>query len=373
MTLRVLAIVGALGCADSLIIDPARFWANWLVWTLMLVSAGLGSLFLVSLEHLTGARWSIPLRRTAERVASLLIPGSLAMLAALIGIPVLFPWAQPGWPEDPLQAGKTAWLNVPFFTARAAACAALWIGSWKVLAGGSLELDRTRDPRLHLRLQRFSPFFIAVFALTVTVTAFDWVSSLSPEWYSDVLGVYLFAGVFLSGLSAVSLAAVSLKKEGRLQGVRFDHLYNLGGFLFAFVVFWSYIAFAQYMLMWYAHMPEEIFWYKDRVEGAWGAATLGLALVHFVIPFFALVTRGSKGDPRRLAWVSGLVLVSHYADLCWLVFPSLGLAPRFSWPEAAAGLLFVSVGLLWVRRATAQGDDLPVGDPALEEGLAFRL
>ncbi|MBI5623288.1 MAG: quinol:cytochrome C oxidoreductase [Elusimicrobia bacterium] len=371
--LFIMACVGALASVDSFISAPTRFWANWLVWMLMLSSAGLGAMFLVSLEHVTGAKWSVPLRRTAERVSSLVFPASLAMLACLAGVPTLFSWAQPGWPKDPMQAGKTAWLNFPFFALRAMACVSLWLWSFITLTGGSLELDSTRDPKLTARLKTFSPAFLVIFGVTVTVVAFDWISSLSPEWYSDVFGVYLFAGVFLSGLSAVALTALSLKRAGRLPEVRFDHLYNLGGFLFAFVVFWSYIAFAQYMLIWYAHLPEETFWYKLRVEGPWSWAALGLAVIHFIIPFFALVTRDSKGDPRRLAWVSVLVLLSHYLDLCWLVFPSLGLSPRFSFPELGAALFFVSIGILWMRKALSRGADMPLGDPDLEEGLLFRL
>ncbi|MFA6318447.1 MAG: quinol:cytochrome C oxidoreductase, partial [Elusimicrobiota bacterium] len=323
-----MAGLGALACVDAFLTQPTRFWANWLVWSLMLMSIGLGSLFLVSLEHLTGAKWSIPLRRTAERVSSLIIPASMALLTTLLGLTTLFPWARPGWPHDPLQAGKKAWLNIPFFAGRALSCAVLWLASWKVLAGGSLKLDQTRDPKDLQRLKVFSPLFIAIFSLTVSVAAFDWISSLSPEWYSDVLGVYLFAGVFLSGLASVSLATVHLQRQGRLKEVRFDHLYNLGAFLFAFVVFWSYIAFAQYLLIWYAHLPEEVYWYKDRVQGPWGYATLVLALIHFVIPFFALVTRSSKGDPKTLAITSTLILFAHYCDLCWLIFPRLGLKPE---------------------------------------------
>jgi hypothetical protein len=207
----------------------------------------------------------------------------------------------------------------------------------------------------------------------VTLVAFDWISSLQPEWYSDVIGVYLFAGVFLAGLAAVTLLVIRLVEEGRLPGVRYDHLYSLGGWLFAFTVFWSYIAFAQYLLMWYADLPEEVFWYKQRVEGPWRTVVLGLALIHFVIPFFALIPRDSKADLKRMRWVARLVLAAHFADLYWLVFPALGGLPVFSWPELGFALLFVGVALLWVRRAMKQGADMPIGDPLLQEGLAFHL
>ncbi|HEX4845047.1 MAG TPA: hypothetical protein VFV26_02440, partial [Geothrix sp.] len=156
------------------------------------------------------------------------------------------------------------------------------------------------------------------------------------------------------------------------EGVRRDHLYNLGGFLFAFTVFWSYIGFAQYMLMWYANLPDEVIWYKVRLEGAWRLITLALAGLHFVLPFFALVTRDSKKDPRRLRRVAYLMLGAHVLDIYWLIFPILG-TPRFSWPELSFALFFLGGILLWVRGAMQKGEDMPVGDPFLREGLEFRL
>jgi hypothetical protein len=340
---------------------------------LMLLSAGLGALFLVALEHLTDARWSLPLRRTAERVAGLVAPASLAAVLALFSLKVLYPWARPEAAHIPAVAAKAVWLNIPFFAMRALACGALWLLSWKVLAGGSLEQDQTRDVALTLRARRFAPFFMAVMGLTTLLVAFDWISSLSPEWYSDVIGVYLFAGMFLAGLAAVTLAVCHLMEKGRLAEVRFDHIYSLGGWLFAFTVFWSYIAFAQYLLMWYADLPEEVFWYAQRGHGPWRGLCLVLALVHFAIPFFALVPRDAKGDLKRLRWVAILVLGAHFLDLYWLIFPVLGERPVSSWPELGFAFLFIGVALLWIKRAMKQGADMPIGDPLLEEGLAFKL
>ena len=214
---------------------------------------------------------------------------------------------------------------------------------------------------------------MAIFALTITVVAFDWISSLEPEWYSDILGVYLFAGSFLAGLAATSLGVLYLTRRGRLEGLRPDHTYNLGAFLFAFTVFWSYIAFAQYMLMWYANMPEEIFWYKQRIEGGWLGVVLLLACVHFFVPFFALIPREKKGDFGRLGRVALLVLAAHLLDLYWMIFPVVGKSPVLGAPEISFFLCFVGLGLVWVGRAMARGEDMPVGDPFLREGLEFRL
>ena len=350
-----------------------RFWANWVMWFLFLFTLALGSLFLVAVEHLVAAKWSVPIRRLPERISTLLLPVVPVALLALGAVPVLFPGARPEALQNPLLAGKALWLSLPFFSLRTVICLVLGLAALGILVRGSLRQDHSRDPRFNVRARKFAPAFMAIFAVVITIAAFDWISGLTPEWYSDIFGVYLFAGGFLAALAATSLALGHLQAQGRLPEVRRDHRYNLGAFLFAFTVFWSYIAFAQYMLMWYANLPEEVVWYQARLEGGWHTVTLVLAVVHFIVPFFALVTRDAKGDPRRLRAVAILMLGAHALDLYWLIFPVLGRGVLFSWPELSFILFFVSGGVLWVRRSMNWGQDMPVGDPLLPKGLEFHL
>ena len=372
--LRGAMALGALGVLGSYVTTGhERFWANWVFWFVLMFTLGLGALFIVALEHLVNAKWSVPVRRIPERVATLLLPAIPVGLIALCALPVLYPGTRPEAAHNPIRAGKAFWLGVPFFSVRTLLSFGLCtLGLW-VLVGGSLRQDTTRDPAFNLRARKFAPAFMASFALVITLVAFDWLSGLTPEWYSDIFGVYVFAGAFLSGLAATALCVLHLQDQDRLEGVRSDHLYNLGGFLFAFTVFWSYIGFAQYMLMWYANLPDEVIYYKVRLAGSWRAITISLATLHFVIPFFALVTRDAKKDPKRLRRVAYLMLFAHALDMYWLIFPVLGLEPRFSWPELSFALFFLGGILLWLRGAMQKGEDMPVGDPFLREGLEFRL
>ena len=372
--LRGAKALGALGVLGSYVTaGHERFWANWVFWFVLMFTLGLGALFIVALEHLVNAKWSVPVRRIPERVATLLLPAIPVGLIALCALPVLYPGTRPEAAHNPILAGKAFWLGVPFFSVRTLLSFGLCtLGLW-VLVGGSLRQDTTRDPAFNLRARKFAPAFMASFALVITLVAFDWLSGLTPEWYSDIFGVYVFAGAFLSGLAATALCVLHLQDQDRLEGVRSDHLYNLGGFLFAFTVFWSYIGFAQYMLMWYANLPDEVIYYKVRLAGSWRAITISLATLHFVIPFFALVTRDAKKDPKRLRRVAYLMLFAHALDMYWLIFPVLGLEPRFSWPELSFALFFLGGILLWLRGAMQKGEDMPVGDPFLREGLEFRL
>jgi hypothetical protein len=368
------AAVGAAGVASAYAsAGRERFWVNYVVWFLFLLTVGFGSLFLVALNWLVGARWSVPLRRASERMASLVLPAAPLAVLGLFALPVLYPWTFPEAAHRPALVFKSPWLNVPFFAGRAVAIAAIGALFYALFVGWSIRQDRTKDPLLSVRARRIAPLFIAVFAITITVIAFDWISSLAPEWYSDIFGVYLFAGTFLAGLSASSLAVIFLASRGRLAGVRSDHVYNLGALMFAFTVFWAYIAFAQYMLIWYADLPEEVIWYKQRLEGSWLAVVLALAALHFVVPFFVLLGRDQKSDHRTLGAASAVLLLAHFVDLYWMVFPALGREPAFGWPEASFALLFGGAGLWWARRSMSWGADMPVGDPLFEQGMEVHL
>jgi hypothetical protein len=370
--LLVLVLLGLAGAVATALNDgAARFFGNWIVWFLFLATVGLGALFIVALEHVVGSVWSVPLRRCSERLAGLVVWIAPVAIVALFALPVLFPWTRPEAAAEPMVGGKLVWLNVPFVTVRLLVSLALWAACYWVLCVGSFRQDAHRRAEFTVKARRIAPAVLIVFGITLTNLAFDWVSSLEPLWYSDMFGVYLFAGTFVSGLAATILAVAYLSRRGRLPGVRFDHVYNLGAFLFAFIVFWSYIAFAQYMLQWYANMPEEVFWYEKRIEGIWGAGVLALAALHFAIPFLALLPRRAKGDLRWLSRIAVLVLVAHFVDLFWMVFPVLGLTP--SWQELSFALLFVAFALLWVGREMGRGEDMPVGDPFLGQGLEFEL
>lgn len=357
---------GALGALAAWCVTPDRFWAGWIVWVLFLQTLAMGCLFLVALEHLVGARWSVPLRRVPERLSTLLVPLVPAALLALGALPSLYP----GWPPG---GAKGLWLGPGCFSGRVLLGLGLQLGCVQVLARGSLAQDLGHDPQAPARFRRFAPGFMAIFALVMTLAAFDWIGGLTPAWYSDILGVYLVAGSILAGLAATTLGVLDLSAEGRLPGVGGDHLYNLGALLFAFSAFWAYIAYCQYLLMWYGNLPEEAAWFQARLEGAWGPFTLALTALHFGLPFGALLPRAAKREPRRLAWVAVLVLVAHLLDLIWLVVPALGQGVLLGWPELALALCFGGGGLLWCRWARRWGADLPVGDPGLARGLGFRL
>jgi hypothetical protein len=366
--------LAAQGCAFLYSNDGGRrFFANWTMWFLFLLAVVLGAMFWVAIEHVVEARWSVPLRRVPERLATLLWALIPAALLALYGVSSLYPWAAPQARYDPIIQAKSAYLNLPFFAARTAGCFLLWLVFYRGLVSASVRQDLGRAPWFPKRAKGRAAAFLVVFGVTVSLVGIDWLMSLTPHWFSTIIGVYYFAECVLAGLCAVTLVTLYLKSQGRLQRIGPDHLYNLGALLFGFTVFWAYIAYSQMMLIWYGNLPEESFFYQDRINGGWAWVSALLAAVHFLIPFAALLSRPAKCNPRRLAWVSALLLFGVALSLYWFIFPALGAGVVLGWQEAAAAIFFLGAALLLVMRALSFGPDLPEADPNLLEGLEFSL
>jgi hypothetical protein len=290
----------------------------------------------------------------------------------------LFPWLdQEHVAHDHLLQGKQAYLNLPFFAVRAAVFFALWIAFAAYFVGNSLKQDAgQRGAEATLRMRNTSAPFVMIFAVTATFAGIDWLMSLEPHWFSTIFGVYVFSGMVLTALAVITIATIWLRSSGRLgtEAVGEGHLYNLGALLFAFVCFWAYIAFSQYMLIWYGNIPEESFYMVHRLEGGWLAVSAALAVVRFVIPFLALLSRGAKTNPVRLVWVSVLLLVGQLLDLYWLIMPQIHRdGPVFGWQELGPPLLLIGVLILYFTRFLKRHLPLSVGDPLLEESRQFYI
>ncbi len=367
----IFGVLGSIGVMVALILDPTRFFANTLVWFILALSIGLGCLFLVGLEHVVSSRWSVPIRRVPERLSGFLLPALFLAIITLLGGKTVFTWAIHSASLGP---AKALWFQPLFFVGRIALCFFLWWIAYRFFVKGSFAQDETGDANFTIQARRRAAPFLWLFASTLFLVSVDWLLGMEPHWLSSVWGVYLFGSVVASGLSATAVGVAWLMGRGRLPGVNEHHLFNIGGLLFAFILFWSYIAFSQFMLIWYANIPEEASFFVSRTHGYWGKVVLGLAVLHFAVPFFGLLSRDAKAKINRLRWVAYCALAAHLLDLYWIVFPALHRPTlKFGWVEVSFGLLLVPSSLWWASRLMRNGKDMPVGDPNLKAGLAFHL
>jgi len=374
----ILLAVGILVGIVAFFADHQRAVFNYVISYTFLISIGVGALFLVALEYVAGAIWSVPIRRIVEFFAAIIPFLAILVLPLIFNIHELFHWSHAeAVAEDAILQGKAPYLNVEFFIIRVFVMIGLWSLFYFIITKNSRKQDETKDQKLTKRNIKLSAIFIPVFAITISLAAIDWLMSIEPHWFSTIFGVYFFSGTVIAAIAAVTIATVFLKEHGYLHSrMTNDHLFSLGALQFAFINFWGYIAFSQYLLIWYADLPEETFWILQKWDGSWAIFSIILILIHFLVPYIALVSQPSKMNPKRLKFISVWLLFAHLFDLYWLVMPQMpGLADGFvfSWidlvfPVAAVGFIII------IFNMKAKKENLmPIGDPKLKRGLDFHL
>ena len=372
--LGVVGVIGAVVSAWLIEGGFARLLETYLVSFAFFLSLSLGALFFVLLHHATRAGWSVVIRRVAEGLAANVTLCALLALPVLLGMGHLYHWSHAdAVAHDPILAGKAGYLDPAFFVLRVIVYFAIWIVLARVFFRGSVAQDRTGDPALTRRLEKLAGPGLVLFALSLNFAAFDLLMSLDPHWFSTIFGVYYFGSSVVVFFAVMPILLTWLQSKGRLvRAVTVEHYHDLGKFLFAFIVFWAYIAFSQYMLIWYGNLPEETGWFLKRQTGEWVWVSLALLFGHFVLPFLALVSRFLKRRPLLLAAAGGWMVLMHWVDLYWLVMPEfsraevpIGPVDLFCFLALAGAYLAGLAGVL--RRHSL----VPERDPRLVESLAF--
>ena len=360
--LRILVGLGALTLAAGMWLDPARAWANLLLVSYYLLGLALAAMVFIALQYVTGAGWSAALRRVPEAITSLLPYGAAGVGLVLLLRSSLYPWVHRL--HDPT-GFRRAWLDYPFFLGRSAAYVALWLlFTWAVVRT-SRRQDHDADPAHTRRNVTLSAAFLVVFAVTFWLASFDWIMSLEPRWSSTIFGIYNFAGLFSSGLAAIIVLVICLQRMGPLDGVLSSaHLHDLGKLLFAFTTFWMYIWFSQYMLIWYANIPEEAVYYVRRIQGAWMPLFILNMVLNWAIPFLALLPAGTKKNPGILLKVAVIVLLGRWLDLYLMILPPIsGARPEIAAWEIGAAMAMAGVFGLVFFHAMRRAQVVPVNDP----------
>jgi hypothetical protein len=383
-----------------------RFLRAYIVAFCVVLSLSLGGLWFVMLQHLTKAGWSVVLRRVAEAFASNLTWLWIFFIPILIGVfkTDLYAWRHPD-PADKVLAHKALFFEPWFWIGRTVFYFAIWAFLARYFLRRSVNQDETGDPAITLRMQKVAAPGMILYAFTQTFAIIDWVMSLEPHWFSTMFGVYFFAASCCGFFAATILACMAMQRAGRLKGViTTEHYHDLGKGLFAFgIVFWAYIAYSQYMLIWYANIPEETMWFIARQLGGWQSLSIFLVLGHFLGPFLILISRWPKRWRGFLAIGAAWMLFVHFIDIFWLVMPAVPgelIATAASYEQLVAtfrtgldpvtGMTFNELyGLHWrivdvacllgmaglFIGGTAWGlrekSLVPVRDPRLGESLAF--
>ena len=364
-----LGVIGLAVLGAGALIDREQFFRSYLVAFMFWGGLAFGSFGLVALNHIAGGRWGIVIRRICEAAIRTLPLVVVLFLPILVGMHDLYEWSVPEHiAHDEILQFKAAWyLNPTFFVVRAVIYFTILIGFGQLMLRFSLEQDATGNPQTVRSLQMVGRGAIVLYALTMTFASVDWMMSIEPHWSSTIYGLLVIGGQVLSAFAfAIAILTLLVEHDPIAQVANAERFHDLGKMLLAFVMIYAYFAFSQFLIIWSANIPEETPWYLKRITGGWIVLAIALPLFHFFLPFFVLLSRKLKKNPRRLIIVALLMLFMRLADLYWMIAPAFSPGKFvLHWMDIAAVLGVGGVWLaafLWQLQARPV---LPLRDPAL--------
>ncbi|EPG76466.1 putative membrane protein [Leptospira fainei serovar Hurstbridge str. BUT 6] len=351
--------------------NPA--WSAYLVGTFFILGISIAGIFFTALGHITGAHWPVTLRRISEGYGMFLPVAGVLLVILTLGAHDLYEWThEEAVAHDHLLQHKKPLLNMGFFTGILIFLSVVWSAFGYLFYTRSIAQDKDKEVKHTQFNAKLSGGFIVFFALSFSLVSFEVIMSLTPHWFSTMFGVYCFAAAYQAGLSSFVVVAYFLKKKGYLGNlVNENHIHDLGKFMLGFTVFWAYVGFSQFMLIWYANIPEETFFFEQRLTGGWEYLTLAIPAIKFAVPFLLLLNRPNKRDINFLVKVAVWILFTQATEIFWLVYPANFVDFSLGGYIASLGSVVGMIGLfgLVLLKRLEKAPLIPVGDPRLEDCL----
>lgn len=347
----------------------AKPWSATFIAAFFFMMLALGTLVFYAIEYASSSGWSPVLKRVMEGITGYLLPGSIIVLLIVVFAGKHFyPWQDENLVAgDKILQDKSSYLNFPFFVIRAV----IYLLGWNLYRyftrRNSIALSTADDLKPYKQNFRYSVYFLVFFIVTETMMSWDWFMSMTPHWYSTLFGWYIFASIIVSAITTIAIVTIILKNSGHLEFVNDSHLHDLAKYMFGFSIFWTYLWFSQFMLIWYANIPEEVTYFILRIQ-EYNTLFFGMLILNFVFPILILMNSDYKRIPWFVIMAGVFVLVGHYIDIFLLVMPStVGPYWSFGITEIGAILFFGGLFVLVVAMSLASASLRPERDPYILE------
>ena len=351
-------------------------WAAFYVAAFFFFMISLGVLAFYAIQRAAQAGWSPVLYRVMEGITAYMLPGGIVIIVilALSGMHLnhLFIWMDPEVvAHDELIAGKTGYLNVPFFLVRAVLFLLGWTTYRYFSRKFSLAQDQSDNISNHKKNFRISAAFLVFFIYSESVMSWDWIMSIDPHWFSTLFGWYVFASMIVSGVTTIALITIYLKSKGYLEFVNDSHIHDLGKFMFGFSVFWTYLWFSQFMLIWYSNIPEEVTYFMTRIED-YNLPFFGMVVMNFIFPLLILMNSDYKRINYFIVMTGIVVILGHYMDVYNMIMPSaVGDQWFIGVAEIGGFLFFLGLFIFIVFSELTKAPLFAKGDPYMGESERF--
>ena len=358
-----------------------RPWSALYVASFFFFMIALGALAFYAIQYAAQAGWSPILFRVMEGITGYLPVASvfilILLLASAFHLNHIFHWMDPELvnPESPhydkIIDGKSGYLNVPFFIIRALVFLLGWNAYRWVSRKNSIADDTAEDQSFFKKNFKLSAGFLVFFIVTESIMSWDWIMSFDPHWFSTLFGWYVFAGMMVCAITVIALVTIYLKSKGYLEEVNDSHIHDLAKFMFGFSIFWTYLWFSQFMLIWYADIPEEVTYFVTRIE-QYKLPFFGMIALNFIFPLLLLM----NSDYKRVNWfvvMTGIVILSgHYLDVFNMVMPAtVGESWTIGVPELGAVMFFFGLFVYVVFSTLTKAPLVPKNNPFIKESKHF--
>jgi len=375
----IMVLIGFISLVVGFIHDAHLTWTNLLFNNYFFLGISLFAVVFVAIQYVAEAGWSTVLKRVPEAIMSFLPFTAIIMLLIVIAAVMhwnhIYHWLEPGImdPNEPnydkIIAGKEAYLNAPFFIIRTIIYLIGWNYFAKKLRSLSILEDKLGGTSIHSKAVSSSAWFMVFFAVTGSMAAWDWIMSIDTHWFSTLFGWYVFAEWCAIGFTTVYLVTLYLKNKGYMEHVNNSHIHDLGKFIFAFSLVWTYMWFSQFMLIWYANIPEEVAYFTARIDVKNYRFLFWFSMsINFLFPIILLMSRDAKRNHKRLVFVSSVILIGHWLNSYLLVTPgTLNKHGHIGFTEIGIGLGFAGLLIFLTLNSLTKQPLEPKNHPFLDE------
>ena len=377
----IMIVIGLLSAIIAFSSDSHSAWTNLLFNNYFFLGISLFAVFFVALQYVAEAGWSTVIKRVPEAIMTFLPITCIVMLIIVIGAALhfnhIYHWMEVGITDpqaenyDKIIAGKKEYLNIPFFIIRSFIYVIIWVYCAKKIRQNSLESDEEGGigEKSYWKGLKISGWFIVLFAVTSSTAAWDWIMSIDTHWFSTLFGWYIFSEWATIGFATILLFSLILNKQGYLQHLNSSHIHDLGKFVFAFSIVWTYMWFSQFMLIWYANIPEEVTYFMERIDLDNYRFLFWFSLaINFIVPTLGLMSRDAKRNKNRLIFVCIVILIGHWINSYLLFAPgTLHDHGHLGWLEIGMGIGFLGLFINIVLRSLSKREVDIKHHPFLDE------
>jgi len=364
-----LIIIGVIAFIYGAISHPVRMWANLLLNNYYFLTVALGATFFSAIQSVTHSGWSAGYLRVPHAIANYIPVAFLLMIPLFFGLDHLYHWTHHDALHDPIILHKSPYLNIPFFIGRFVLCFIVWIALTQLLKRYSLKEDREGGLKYFKKTEFVSKVYIFLLALTFSISAFDWIMSIDAHWFSTIFAVRNFAMAFFHGTVIVALIVIILNKFGYFPFLNKSHLKDFSKYIFILCIIWAYTWFAQYILIWYANIPEETIYYIPRTQGEFTSLFYAELILNWVVPFVLLLLSYISTNKNALILISIILIIGNWVDIYQQIFPGTVHHFHIGFVEIGSFLGFAGIFALVVGVSLSKLPLVAKNHPYLEESL----